>query len=240
MAEDRTARSVKAYARGARLALWLQVLVAAAALGASVWLGGRIAEQASELANKESQLAKAESRRAEVEEKISLASASLLEVEAKLKASEEKLAASLGALGRVPERQRLAAVDEQIAANPSAVLLPRVYLHIVDESDRAWAVAMGRRLESAGMIAVKVEYVPRARGLKRSDVRYYRKSEEPGAARIVSVLKSAGTEARLNYLEDQETNSKVRPNHFEVWFVAGASKAASAGSEGSPAPTESE
>jgi hypothetical protein len=238
MAEHGTSRSVRAYARGARLALWLQVVVAAAALGVSVWLGGRIAEQASVLAERESQLTEAESRRAEVDEKIRIAEASLLEVEAKLKASDEKLAASLGALGRVPERQRQAAVEEQIAAIPSAVLLPRVYLHIVDESDRAFAVAMGRRLESAGMIAVKVEYVPRAVGLKRSDVRYYRKTEEPGATRIVSVLKAAGAEARLNYLEDQETNPNVRPNHFEVWFAAGASKAAISHSRGSLEPIE--
>jgi hypothetical protein len=215
---------VRAYARGARLALWLQVFVAAAALGVSVWLGGQITKQASELAS-------VKSERAEIEEETRVASAALLEVEArrkdaeqKLKASEEKLTASLGALGRVPERQRENAVEEQIAADPSAVLLPRVYLHIVDESDRAWAVKMGRALESAGMITVKVEYVPRAVGLKRTDVRYYKKAEEPGAARIVSVLRAAGAEARLNYLEDQESNPNVRPNHFEVWFAAGASE----------------
>jgi hypothetical protein len=67
MAKERTARSVRAYARGARLALWLQVFVAAGALGASVWLGGRIAGQASRLAEQGRDL---EARQVELQKQL--------------------------------------------------------------------------------------------------------------------------------------------------------------------------
>lgn len=195
---------------------WASVAVAAIVLALIVFAARR------ELVESHVALAKAEDRRKQVEADIKSLDAKKAETEKQLDATQAKLSASLGALGRVSEGPRQTAVDQQIAADPNtALLLPRVYLHIVDSADRAWAVEMGRKLESAGMIALGVEYVPKAAGLKTTDVRYYKKSEESGAVQIVEILKAAGVNARLNYL-NMENNTKVRPNHFEVWFAAGA------------------
>lgn len=195
---------------------WASVAVAAIVLALIVFGARR------ELVQSQAALKEAEIKRATVEADIERLNASKAEVETQLNASRAALSASLGALGRVSEGPRQAAVEQQIATDPNtALLLPRVYLHIVDAADRAWAAEVGRKLESAGMIALGIEYVPKAVGLKMTDVRYYKKSEESGAARIVAILKAADVPARLNYL-NMENNTKVRPNHFEVWFAAGA------------------
>jgi hypothetical protein len=195
---------------------WLSVAAAASVLALIVFGARR------ELARTQDALQEAEDRREQVESDIAALNVSKAEAEAQLKATEAKLSASLGALGRVNQAQRQAAVEQQLAADPgTALLLPRVYLQIVYPADRAWAVEMGRKLESAGMIALGVEYVPKAAGLKMTDVRYYKEAEEPGAARIAQILKAAGVDAQLNHL-NMEDNARVRPNHFEVWFAAGA------------------
>jgi len=140
-------------------------------------------------------------------------------LEADLKLSSEKLNASLGALERVPENVRKEAVDSELVANPAAAqVLPRVYVQIVDPADRSIANQIGRDLQASGVIALGTEYVPEAAGLKRNEVRYYKKSEENGAIRIVEDLRKAGIEAKTVYL-NQEQNTKVRPNHYELWLT---------------------
>ncbi|MEZ5290028.1 MAG: hypothetical protein R2745_03015 [Vicinamibacterales bacterium] len=194
---------------------WLSVAAAAVVL-ALVVFGAR-----RELTRTQRDLRDARAQRDRIEADIGTLRTAQAEAQAKLEATEAKLSASLGALGRVSDDQRKAAVEQQLAAEPdTARLLPRVYLQIVDQDDRAFAVQMGRRLERAGMIALGVEYVPKAAALKTSDVRYYKKADEPGAVRIVDVLKRAGVEARLQYL-NMENSTRVRQNHFEVWFAAG-------------------
>ncbi|MGE0815944.1 MAG: hypothetical protein AB7O28_05780 [Vicinamibacterales bacterium] len=195
---------------------WLSVAAAAVVLGLVVFGARR------ELMRTQRDLRDARAARERIEADIGTLRTAQAAAQAQLEATEAKLSASLGALGRVGDAQRQAAVEQQIAAEPdTARLLPRVYLQIVDADDRAFAVQMGRRLERAGMIALGVEYVPRAARLKTTDVRYYKAADEPGAVRIVEVLKGAGVEARLNFL-NMEDNTRVRQNHFEVWFAAGA------------------
>lgn len=143
-------------------------------------------------------------------------------IQAELSEKQARLAAVTQALGNVPEAQRKIAVEKQLSDNPKAAhLLPRAYVQIVDQEDREWANEIVRRLEGASIIVPGIEFVPKAVGLKRTDVRYYKKSEREGAEKIVALLKSVGVDARLNYL-NQENNTKVRPNHYEVWFAAGS------------------
>ena len=142
--------------------------------------------------------------------------------DAKLKEVQAQLAAAAQLLGRTAQAQGKEAFEKELSTDPKAAqLLPRAYLQIVDEQDRDWAKAMRRRLEDSGIIVPGIELVPSAVGLKRTDVRYYKKSELAGAERIVAVLKAAGVDAALNPL-NQENNTGVRPNHFEVWFAAGS------------------
>jgi hypothetical protein len=195
---------------------WASVAAAAVVLALIVFSAGR------QLAQVQDALTRARTEQAQVETDIQQLNSSKARIEAQLKENQAALSASLGTLGRVSDVARQTAIEQQMTDDPkTALLLPRVYLHVVDPADRAWAVEVSRTLEAAGMIALGVRYVPNAAGLKTTDVRYYKKSEEPGAARIVEILKASGVTARLNYL-NMENNTKVRPNHFEVWFAANA------------------
>jgi hypothetical protein len=113
-------------------------------------------------------------------------------------------------------------LETALDADPKAtVLVPRAYVQIVDEGDRQWARNLSDRLQNAGVIPVGVEHVPRAAGLRRFEVRYYKKAEEPGAQRILEVLESVGVPAATVYLS-LERNRRVRDNHFEIWCPANA------------------
>lgn len=205
---------------------WGSVGVAAVVLAGIVFAGWWQASHIrADLAAARKELDAARHARNEVAREVDALKQKKAELDAELQWKQSQLTASLGALGRVDETQRRAAVERQISEDPkTAALLPRVYLHIVDRADREWATGIGRRLEAAGMIALGVQYVPEAANLKASDVRFYKKAEEPGASRIAAVLRDAGVEAKLNYL-NLENSTKVKPNHFEVWFAAGASGA---------------
>ena len=177
------------------------------------------------------ELATIDAERQELQERVEVLRREATAVEAQLKSTEAARAAALGALGRVPEKEREAAVS----ANPDvAKLIPRAYLQVVEEADRGFANEIGRRLQAGGVVAAGVEYVPSAKGLKRNEVRYYKDREIDGAKRIVALLAQAGVDAVLQDL-NMETNTKVRPYHFEVWFAAGARNSASAASR--PADT---
>lgn len=142
--------------------------------------------------------------------------------QAELTEATAKFAFLTQALGSVPQPQRSAAIESQLAADPKgASLLPRAYVQIVDAEDRTWAETMSRRLEKQGIVVPGVEYVPKAVGLKATDVRYYKEAERDGADRIVKLLKAEGVDASSTYLR-QEQNTKVRPNHFEIWFAKGS------------------
>ena len=98
----------------------------------------------------------------------------------------------------------------------------RVYLHVVTREDQENADALLSVLSRAGFEAPRKSIrVLRAAGfLKNSEVRYYKKSDEPGANALVKVLKDVGITVGLLYL-GLETNTAVRPNHYEIWFSAG-------------------
>lgn len=201
--------------RRAVFAMWGAVVLAAAVLALLVWMARR------ELGQAQAELQAVQVQRAAVTTQIAELRRTQADVERQLQESRSALAASLGVLGRVQEGARGAAVDAQLAADPAAAqLLPRVYLHIVSQADRAAADQVAKQLGAAGFIVVSTEYVPAAATLRVSDVRYYKKAEQAGAERIAAVLKELGVQLRLNYL-NLENNTRVRPNHFEVWFAAG-------------------
>ncbi len=136
-----------------------------------------------------------------------------------------KLSASLdlvSALGKLNGQDVEAAVESQ----PTAVadLLPRVYIQIVDQGDRDYAGSVKRRLTAAGVLVLGIQYVAQAAATQsRTDVRYYRKTDEAEAGKIVDLLKAAGQGSAYSFIPSgQENNPKVRPNHFEVWLANGS------------------
>ena len=122
-------------------------------------------------------------------------------------------------LDTLSEQQRTALVDKTIQQKPqTAALLPRIYLHIVQKEDRPFAEGISQQLRGAGFFVVGIEYVPNV-NLKESDVRFYRKIEQPVAEQILAVLTKAGESGvRINHLSQYENSTTARPNHFEIWL----------------------
>jgi hypothetical protein len=107
----------------------------------------------------------------------------------------------------------------------STQLPPRVYLQIVTAGDRAYARAVGERLDASGFRVLGVEYVRNAAPLRNTELRYYKRADEPDAQRLLQALRAAGEpNAVLLYL-GLENNTRVRPRHYEIWFAAGAGQA---------------
>lgn len=105
---------------------------------------------------------------------------------------------------------------------PPAPLPPRVYMQIVAAGDRAYALRVGERLDSAGFTVIGVEHVRNAAPLRNTELRYYKRADEPDAQRLLQALRAAGEpNAVLLYL-GLENNTRVRPRHYEVWFAPGA------------------
>ena len=134
-------------------------------------------------------------------------------------ANAAKFAASLQVLSSVNNKDVQTAVDSQSAS----ALLPRVYLQIVNQDDRDYANEIRDRLIAGGILVLGIQYVPKAAGLTKTDVRYYRKADEPEAQKIVDLLKNAGAAPiPPKYLPGYEDSTTIRPNHYEVWLANGS------------------
>jgi hypothetical protein len=132
-----------------------------------------------------------------------------------------KLEASLNLLANVGATK---ANVEAVVDTNTAALFPRVYMQIIDESDRKSAEQISQRLRKAGMIVLGVELVRKAAKLSRTEVRYYKKAEEPIARKIVEVLEAAGySDVRAVHLSNFENSENVRANHYEVWLAHNSS-----------------
>jgi len=196
-----------------RRLLRISILFAAlmcVAIGTALWalysrreaqIQTEAANQQREYANFQRQLAEEQTRRAADEN--------------------QKYKAAVDVLNNTNKQAVQAAVDSQSSA---AALLPRVYIQIVNQDDRNYANQIKERLTGAGVLVLGIQYVPEAAAnQKKSDVRYYRKADEPEAQKILEVLAAAGAAPvpQPIYLKGYEDSTKVRPNHFEVWLANG-------------------
>jgi len=127
-------------------------------------------------------------------------------------------------LSNVTKTTALAAATDATAKSGAGTLFPRVYLQIVNEDDRDYAKQVGKMLQDHGLLVLAVEYVSKAAGLKQTQVRYYKKAEEPEAERIRDLLKQSGETGAITVYLKQDNNTKVRPNRFEVWFASHAAR----------------
>lgn len=209
--EQREAGAVR---RAATIA-WVSLAVATALVALLIfggwWQVNRLREDAKAL----------EARQADLVTRIDGHNAELAQLEAQIQEKQAALSTMISAYREAPPQARNA-FETALDADPQAsVLVPRVYVQIVDEADRQWARNLNDRLQHAGIIPVGIEYVPRAASLRRFEVRYYKKAEEAGAQRIVDALENVGIPASLVYL-NLETNTRVRANHYELWCPANA------------------
>lgn len=209
--EKREASAVRRAARIAWVSLALATALVAVLIFGAWWQVKQLRTEATTLQTEQEKLqASIDSQKTE-----------LARLEAEVKEKQAAVSTMISAFRRTDERAR-SGFSVALDADPKAtVLVPRAYVQIVDEEDRPWARNLNDRLQNAGIIPIGIEHVPRAKGLRRFEVRYYKKAEEPGAQRIVNVLEAVGVPAILRYL-DLENNTRVRDNHFEIWCPANA------------------
>lgn len=116
------------------------------------------------------------------------------------------------------EQRVIEVVDTSLKANPKvATLLPRVYIHIQREEQRAKAKEVATSLQKQGYLAPGIERV-RVNRLEQTVVRYFREAEKDEAAQIAKILQGLGIKAAPQYIRGSEDSTKMRPRHYEVWF----------------------
>jgi hypothetical protein len=202
--------------RKAAAVAWMSVAVAAVLLGLLVfgawWQVQRIRGDVAALnAQRESLVARIETQKADV-----------ARLDAEYRDKQAALSTLIGAVRRTDDSAR-GGLETALDADPkSTTLVPRAYIQIADAGDQQWAKNLGDRFQNAGVIPVGVELVPTTSAPDVFEVRYYKKAEEPGAQRILTVMENSGVpQTKLVYL-NLENNTRVRRNHFEVWCPANA------------------
>jgi hypothetical protein len=194
---------------------WLSVLAAAIVLAVLIFAADRHLEDAQ--AKKTEALEKAAVEQNRVEQ---------------LKKEEARLTGQIKQLQPLVENYRAQVRAEPGPATQREVQLPlgpgvevpakpRVFLQIVTPEDREYAKQMGQRLVEAGFEVLGIEYVGRAAALKNTEVRYYKKTDEPDAVKLRDALAAAGVKSPTPLYLGLENNKKVRPKTYEVWFGAG-------------------
>lgn len=117
------------------------------------------------------------------------------------------------------EIQRIEAQITPGAAPPSAeAVVPRVYFHIVQESDRERASQMAEQLSSAAKVQVPgIQRVSAGPG--SSELRYFKLSEAVEAEAIARELSKLGPKVSAKYIAGFESAARLRPRHYEVWLA---------------------
>lgn len=210
-AERREANAV----RKAAAAAWIAAAIAAVLLGLLVFGGW------SQVRHIRAEVATLGSQREQLNAQIKGQQAEVSRLAAEYRDKQAALSTLIGAVRRTDQSAR-GGLESALDADPNATtLVPRAYIQIVDDGDRKWAANLSDRLQHAGVIPVGIELVPSAAALQEFEVRYYKKAEEAGAQRVVSVMETAGVQAKPVYL-NLENNTRVRRNHFEIWCPANA------------------
>ena len=209
--ERREAHAVRKAAGAAWLSLGLVAILLTALIVGAWW----------QLRLMRTEVAELEQQQATLVKNVDVQKTELASVEKTLREKQAALSTLIGAVRRTDTHAR-GGLETALDADPRAtILVPRAHIQIVDEGDRQWARNLSDRLQQGGVIPLEIEHVPRATGLRRFEVRYYKKAEEDGARRILAVLESVGVPAAPVYL-NLEDNTRVRRNHFEIWCPANA------------------
>lgn len=192
-----------------RRAIWLTIIPAAIALGLILVTGKQVADARIRLA---AVADSAELLRAEIRARLQALDS--------VRLAHDSLAAQTRVLETWVGRRDTAAVTElrQTAAQEfsAAALRPRVYLHIVDETQRNAVLPAQRALEEAGFVVPGIELVEA--GPNRSEVRFFRTEERPEAERIQQVAGRGSTVFVVRDLSARYSDASIRPGHFEIWF----------------------
>ncbi len=99
-------------------------------------------------------------------------------------------------------------------------LPPRIYFHIIHESQRKSAEKLAAELTTKlSSIRLSVPGVTKRHGPAISQLRFFKQEEKAEAGQIAEVIKKIGVDVELIDLSKQYQNSThIRPRHYELWL----------------------
>jgi hypothetical protein len=92
----------------------------------------------------------------------------------------------------------------------------RVYFHIRDQSQLAYANQLKARLQEQRFVVPGIQTL--RVGPSMSELRYFRVSDAPEARAIESALGVSGLVVKL--IPGYENSADIRPRHFELWLAS--------------------
>lgn len=111
------------------------------------------------------------------------------------------------------------AVDQSIDSSPTAAnLLPRIYVHIIDETQRDRAKQIASQLQKRGYLVPGIENVSKkVSALPNTQLRYFSKSDQEvkDVNDIAGFLQGANVKVSRQYIGK---SGSIRPRHYEIWF----------------------
>jgi hypothetical protein len=122
---------------------------------------------------------------------------------------------------------QLAYAQRIVDPTPSAQVAPaapsaRVYMQIQDEQQRVPARRIAEDLRKESFAVPGIERLQTG-PTKFTEVRFFRRNEQPQAEKIVGLLQKAGVaDVVSKYVPGFEDSKRIRAQHFEVWFASSA------------------
>jgi hypothetical protein len=143
---------------------------------------------------------------------------------AELTAQQEALKSVYGktvaGYAQVNPAQAQADVNKAVNANPTvAAILPRIFLHVRETSQREDASRIAAKLQAAGFVVPGIQILVQE-GPKDTQVRYFHDSDKAEAQKIADDLVASG----VKDAKSVETGGypSIRPRQYEIWFAPNA------------------
>jgi hypothetical protein len=125
-----------------------------------------------------------------------------------------------------PNQSAVKKVALQVAEDASARArdIPRIYLHIRNKENQIAARSIGENLRKTDFAVPGIELVEE--GPSTSELRYFRKEDQPDAERIVKKLKEIRVVVSPKDFSGSYNPKTISPRLYELWFAPGEPKGA--------------
>lgn len=108
---------------------------------------------------------------------------------------------------------------EKNISDSTAGYVPRIYIHINNEGQRADARKTGMILQKHGFIVPGIEYVGN-KSPNQNQIRYFRKTaqEENDISQITGYLEKSGIRLEKRLIKINNLD-QIKPRQYEIWFA---------------------
>ena len=101
-----------------------------------------------------------------------------------------------------------------------ATMLPRIYIHIQNRSQRAMAKRVAEELAEQGYVIPGIERVDPSRSPNATQFRYFRLNELEfqDVEEIVRSIRALDLDVKDVYVPGYDNRATMEPRHYELWF----------------------